>query len=166
MAMSTSNLRNKDGQVASLGASQETDKQEETSWKQFIADLLSVDIITAKGNILVEVEDSTFIAKATPKANGEENEIQILARTIMEFGGDQLMIIPTHDGKADGGVSGSLNQEIWNLHMQNVTTALQRRRDNLDTINGIIEIVLKNFPKSEVPKIMEMQATMKRKKKR
>jgi hypothetical protein len=106
--------------------------------RQLVADLLSLDVITAKGDVAMQVNlDDTFFAQDSPT----KNEIQVLARTIIQFGGDQLTIIPTDNGHGDGNISSDFNREIWQLHMENVSKALERRKDNLETIREVIKSI-------------------------
>jgi hypothetical protein len=104
--------------------------------RRFIADLLSLDVITAKGNVtaIIDLRD-TFLSQDVKK------EFDILARTVIQFGGDQLTIIPTDTDKPEGNVKASFNHEIWELHMDNVSKALERRKDDLEAVQTVIESI-------------------------
>jgi hypothetical protein len=107
--------------------------------KRLLIDFFSIDVITAKGDIAAKfTPEDTLLAQISA-----DKKIRILARTVIQFGGDQLTIIPTADGKAGGSTTGSLNREILDLHMENVAKALERRKDNLDTILKVIDIISK-----------------------
>lgn len=111
--------------------------------KKFIVDLFSIDIITAKGDVTIELkaDESVFdIAKS--------GTIKILARTIIQFGGDLLVIIPTSTGKGNDSPD-TINQDIWQIHKENVEAALSNRKNDLEILVDIASRVIGLFNTKE-----------------
>jgi hypothetical protein len=121
--------------------------------RQFIVDLFSIDVITAKGDIDLQLTSDTSIFG---EATGDGAKIKILARTIIQFGGDQLVIIPTIDSGGNGDVL-SIDPKIWEIHKENVNSAILNRKNNLDFIADLIVNVSSHFKSSKVPHA-DMQA--------
>lgn len=101
----------------------------------FLYDILSLDVITAQGDAALEFEPRNSFLDTITK---HKDKVTILARTVIEFGGDRCDILATEESKAESSLR--INQEIMNYHNANVTAALENRAHHLQMI---IELVSK-----------------------
>jgi hypothetical protein len=134
------------------------DETKKKNIADFLYDVLSLDVITAQGNAALEFEPSHSFLD-TIKAHG--NDITVLARTIIEFGGDRCDILATEGSNANSSLR--INQEIMNYHNANVRTALENRGHHLQMITDLISKLretLGNFDISDIfEKLLERKAT-------
>jgi hypothetical protein len=123
-----------------MGSTEALTDKERDEILEFIFDVFSIDVITAKGDITLKLTtDKSIFGEAT----GNDPTIKILARTIIQFGGDQLVIIPTTN---DGNVL-SIDPQIWEIHKENVNSAILNRKNTLKFFTDLINIIISQFPK-------------------
>ncbi len=98
-----------------------------------LKDISYVEVITATGAPEEKIDSNKENVLDAIAA------LEILARTTIELDGDIVMIIPTNR------VNGELkvNQEIMNIHKQNVDAAVQNWKSFMDTILNAISLISK-----------------------
>ena len=106
-----------------------------TELKKRILDYLTLDVITIKSNFDVfepRKYNETDIVDIVKKL-GEK--ITVLAQTHQQIDGDCVNAIPTEN-------IGTLScEEVWKFHSKTVEDAIQRRRDILELILSLIDII-------------------------
>ncbi len=88
----------------------------------WVSDIRAIEIVTASGNIAVKIEDMTNDITNIANSGNVSGELKILARTRVELDGDLLVILPTKEGESKSTV---IDNEILNIHKENVTMAMQ-----------------------------------------
>jgi hypothetical protein len=102
------------------------DTKEKNLWEKFmdtlkneLSDLSYIEIVTAAGDPKTEIDPNND-ARDIVAALRSLEKVRALARTRIELDGDIGMLVPTKD---DGSLS--INDDILNIHKQNVLKALE-----------------------------------------
>lgn len=143
--------------------SNNTTSDQPINWDEFkarireaIRDLLTIDVITAKGYDLGEEKANEMLEKMDEEQDSHKTteywidlvrilsrppkKIEILARTHLQLDGDSVQIIPPNK-------IGSLTQNtIIKLHAEAVKTALLRRENTIKAIMSIIDLADISLP--------------------
>ncbi len=96
-----------------------------------LKDISYVEVITATGAPEQKIDSQKEDVLDALSA------LEILARTRIELDGDMIMVLPTT--KVNGQLS--INQEILNIHKQNVDAAVQNWKSFMDTILNAVRLI-------------------------
>ncbi|WP_458743480.1 hypothetical protein [Candidatus Nitrosocosmicus sp. T] len=103
-----------------------------------IQDMLTLDVITAKGNYDVVIPTQDDWDDLVSKLSQTPNNIRILARTHIQLDADRVSMLPEES-------LGDFSQEyILNYHQKSVEVAEKTRIDRLNFIKSILEIIVSN----------------------
>jgi hypothetical protein len=132
------------------------DTKEKNLWEKFmdtlkneLSDLSYIEIVTAAGDPKTEIDPNND-ARDIVAALRSLEKVRALARTRIELDGDIGMLVPTKD---DGSLS--INDDILNIHKQNVDVAVANWNSFVQNMLKALEILV-NIARGTSPDISQL----------